>query len=332
MKRSDWVRALIGIVLLLVAAWALTSRLRHVNLHDVWAHVRAMPTTRLLGAALLAAGNYLQLTLYDVLGLRYLGASLRYRRVALVSFIATAFGHNIGPSFASGGSVRYRFYSAELLTNRQIATLIGFLAFTFTVGFAVVGGATLLFAPARLSVAGLPPGLLRGIGAVLLALAALYAAAVLLAPRLRFLRRFQLPTPQIALGQLFVSGVDWLVMASILKLLLPADSVAYFDLLRLLFVAQFAGMVSQVPGGLGVFESLMVAALTSALSAESVLSTLLVYRVLYFFGPLVLAAGLLLATELRARSRLRPSRAPTERRSISPGTPHSRPSSQTGMP
>ncbi len=336
MKRSDWLRALIGLVLLLVAGWVLTTRLKDVNLHEVLAQVRRMPPERLIAAGLLTFGNYLLLTLYDALGLAYLGISLPYRRVALVSFIATAFGHNIGPSFASGGSVRYRFYSASGVPNRDIAKLVAFLAFTFVVGFALLGGATLLGAPAKLDLAGIPPGLLRGIGAALLALGLLYAVAVLLARKVARLERFQLPTPAIALGQAFVSSIDWLVMAAIITLLLPPGSVEYFELLRLLFVAQFAGMISQVPGGLGVFESLMVGALTAQLSATVVLSTLLVYRVLYFFTPLGTAAVLLLVTELRSRSRERPrlsraQRSKPELERCSPSQPLA-PARSSGFP
>lgn len=308
MKRRDWIRALIGVLLLIVAVWVLTSQLKNVNAHEVLAQVRRMPVERLIAAALLAAGNYLLLTLYDALGLAYLGISLPYRRVALASFIATAFGHNIGPSFASGGSVRYRFYSASGVPTRSIAKLVGFLAFTFVVGFSIVGGTTLLVVPGHLNLVGLPLGLLRAIGGALLGLGVVYGALVLAATKLRRLARFQLPKPAIAAGQLFVSGIDWLVMAAIITLLLPPGSVDYFELLRLLFVAQFAGMISQVPGGLGVFESLMVSALTAELSATVVLTTLLVYRLIYFFTPLAIAATLLLVTEIRARAKDREQR------------------------
>lgn len=305
MKRSSLIRVGVSVTLLAVALLVLRARLQEVEPSDVLLRLRELPTWRLLAAAALTIFNYLQLTLYDVLALAYLRRPLPYRRVALASFIATAFGHNLGFSFASGGSVRYRFFSAWGLSTGEVAGLVAFGSLTYLAGFGAVAGAMLLTTPlASGALLPIDPLLLRGIGAALVLLSLAYLALSLFGPGVvRYKgRRFELPRPALVAGQFLVAGADWLIMTAILKLLLPASGVDYESLLRVVVLSQVAGTLSQVPGGLGVFESLMVTALTPALSVSTVLGTLLFYRVLYFFAPFALAIALFSLSELRRRA------------------------------
>ena len=74
--------------------------------------MRAIPDSRLMAAVLLTAAGYGCLTLYDALGLRFAGARVPYHRLALISFMGYAIGHNVGLNTLTGGAVRYRAYSA----------------------------------------------------------------------------------------------------------------------------------------------------------------------------------------------------------------------------
>ena len=67
-------------------------------------------------------------------------------------------------------------------------------------------------------------------------------------------------------------------------------------------LAQFAGVVSTVPGGLGIFETVILLRLHPSVSSSLLLGTLVVYRVIYYLLPLVGAIGLLGLYELRQRS------------------------------
>lgn len=89
---------------------------------------------------------------------------------------------------------------------------------------------------------------------------------------------------------------------------------AYQPTLSLVFAGVFAmavvgGLVSQVPGGLGVFETLLLLALPG-IPTTQLLGALLAWRGLYYLAPLVVAALLLAADEaLRHRERLSRARA-----------------------
>ncbi|HWA77455.1 MAG TPA: YbhN family protein, partial [Polyangiaceae bacterium] len=233
MKRSSLIRVGVSVTLLGVALLVLRSRLQEVEMSEVLLRLRELPTGRLVAAAVLMVFNYLQLTLYDVFALAYLRRSFPYRSVAWASFTATAFGHNVGFSFASGGSVRYRFFSAWGLSTAEIAGLVAFGSLTYLTGFACIAGVMLVTTPlGSHALWPVDPMLLRGIGALLLLLLLGYIALSVFGPGVvRYKgRRVELPRPALVAGQVAVASVDWLVMAGILKLLLPASAIDYESL------------------------------------------------------------------------------------------------------
>ena len=101
------------------------------------------------------------------------------------------------------------------------------------------------------------------------------------------------PRPPLALGQIAVSSADWIASAVALYVLLPPTAgITFPAFLTLFMLAHIVGNFSQVPGGLGVFETVMLFALSRALPAAELLSALFVFRVVYYIVPLVVAAGL----------------------------------------
>jgi len=77
-------------------------------------------------------------------------------------------------------------------------------------------------------------------------------------------------------------------------------------------LGQIAGLVAQVPAGLGVFEAVMLWGLQPALTAPAIVVGLVGYRLVYFLLPLLLATAAWTLREARRwyRNRgLRPSRS-----------------------
>lgn len=91
-----------------------------------------------------------------------------------------------------------------------------------------------------------------------------------------------------------------MLAAAAFYVLLPASaSVSRSSFFGAYLLAQIAGVVSNVPGGLGVFETVMLLLLSSFISSATILGALLVYRGIYYFLPLIVAALLLGTYELR---------------------------------
>ncbi|NPC68972.1 bifunctional lysylphosphatidylglycerol flippase/synthetase MprF [Corallococcus exiguus] len=290
------------LLLLCVAAYVLHRELSHYRREDVSAGLAAVTASRILLALAVTVVNYAALTLYDVLALGHAGHRIPYSRVGFTSFVGYAFGHNLGASFLSGGSVRYRLYSAWGLTALDVARVSAFNALTFWLGLAAVTGASLLLEGGG-GVLSLSTSVAHGVGAALGLLLVGYfvACATVRKPlRIRGLE-WTLPTPARALAQLVVSCGDWALAAAVLWVLLPPDSVSLPSLTALFALAQLAGIASQVPAGLGVFETVMLSALTPRVPAPQVVGVLLVYRLVYYLLPFTVAALLLAGHELLQR-------------------------------
>jgi phosphatidylglycerol lysyltransferase len=291
----------LGLVLFGLAVFWLHHVLDRFQWRDVLANVRAIPTAAVLRAVLLTVGGYASLSLYDLLGTRFAGVRLSYPRVALTAFMAYAVGHNVGLNTLSGGAIRYRAYSAVGLGAKQIATIIAFGTLTYFLGVAVLLGVSLLSAPkVSASILHLPAGAAVGAGILLLMLVAGYLA-------LAFKRRAPLrcrslslpiPSPKIALAQIAVACCDLLVAAGVLYVLLPSHAgLGFLAFAGLYLIAIVAGSLSTVPGGVGVFESVLLL-LLPGIAPDRLLGSLLAYRAIYYLGPFALALFLLALHEL----------------------------------
>lgn len=299
-KIPPWT-TLLGLVLFALALLWLRHLLSQYHLHDILAHMRALPASRLLAAVLLTCLGYGCLTFYDALGLHFADARVPYPRLALISFMGYAIGHNVGVNTLSGGAVRYRAYSALGLSAKQIATVIAFGTVTFSLGAAVMLGLSLLI-ESRLSaqVLHLHPWLVALAGCALLAGVAAYFSLACSRHETLRVGRLSVPVPSglTALAQVGAACADLLCAAGVLYVLLPPQAaIGYFAFAGLFLIAIAAGIISNVPGGVGVFETVLLL-LFRKVPPDQLLGSLLAYRLIYYLAPFALALTLLGAHEL----------------------------------
>jgi phosphatidylglycerol lysyltransferase len=310
--KSAWRRILgpsLSFILFAAALWLLHNELRNYHLWDILAALESIPAGRLGAVAGLTILSYAVMTGYDVLAMRYIQYPLSYSKIGLASFIGYAFSNNIGMSMIAGASVRYRLYSAWGLSALQITQVVAFCTLTLWLGFFTLGGAVFLIEPLTIPAAiHLPLASLRAIGMVMLAvvLASLIVTTIKKAPLKIRAWEIQLPSVRLFVSQLIIAALDWMLASLVLfALLAPGTALSYPEFLAVYLLAQLAGLVSQVPGGLGVFETLIVLMLSARLPANQIFGALLGYRALYYWLPLVTAALLLGLQEiLRKRERL----------------------------
>jgi phosphatidylglycerol lysyltransferase len=301
--------AVLASVTFVVALLVLRHNLARIGLPEVLEQWRTVSLRAVLGAVALTALNYLLLTVYDVLALRYVDARLPYRQVAPTSFTAFAIGHNLGIPSLTGGSIRYRAYALAGLSTPQIATVIGFVALTFGLGAAFLIGVSLLLEPdAALPYSAAPPLLLRSVGVALIAAPLTYLAANYWRRQPWQWRNWTLPIPglRLALAQLFVAVIDLSLLVGVLYVLLPdALAITYWRLLGAFLLAIGIGAISNVPGGIGVFESVLVLLLHDV-DAAALLGAILTFRLVYYVAPLICALALItLQAVATHRDRLR---------------------------
>jgi phosphatidylglycerol lysyltransferase len=153
-----------------------------------------------------------------------------------------------------------------------------------------VAGLALIFATPNLpSDVTVPFVSLRVLGAILLVMVVSYViASAKFKEELSFKSwSFRFPNLRLSLKQVAIASVDWLLMASVLYVLLPELQINFFSFVGMFMLAQIAGLFSQVPGGLGVFESVMLVYLTNFMPGSKVLGILVVYRIIYYIIPLL---------------------------------------------
>ena len=303
---GSWVDRLWPFLALALFAGALAILHRELaaySYHDLVRAARAVPPERLGWAVALTALAYAVLPGYDAMALRYIRFKLPFRRTAFGSFIAYAFSQLLGFPLLTGGSVRYRLWSAWGLSSAQIARAVSFVAFSFALGMVAVSGLVLVLEPEGTSaVLGLPLGSLRSIGLVCLALVGAYVWWSLRHPRGMRLGPWKLPAPSPGLiaSQLLVSSLDWALAGAALYVLLPAGhGLGFLVFLGIFLLAQFAGLVSHVPGGLGVVETILVLLLKPWIGASALLGALVVYRGVYYLLPFGVGVLLLAGYESR---------------------------------
>lgn len=308
-RYSTLLMPVLGLGIFAIAIGILAREIRNVSIAEISAQFSAIPTTEFILAAILTALSYFLLTYYDFLGFKYLKQNTTLRKVALISFSAFAVGHNVGVASLSGGAVRYRAYSLAGLTTTQIAILIAFIPLTFSLGVALLIGLIFVFDPATaLSSIPVKDSTLRIFGFLLIALVALYLLTLTLRKNTLQIGQWtvQLPTIKIGVYQLLLSTVDLLLTCLVLYAFLRSSSdISFLVLLGAFILSIVVGIISSVPGAIGVFESSMVLLLPEV-PAPTLLGAILAYRLIYYLIPFLLAIALIALREaVEHRNRLK---------------------------
>jgi uncharacterized membrane protein YbhN (UPF0104 family) len=285
-----------------IAAVALFHMLRDIDVDQVYAALRATRPHQIAGAAVFVAGGYFTLTFYDWFALRTIGRTdIPYRVAALAGFTSYSIGHNIGATVFSGGAVRYRIYSGYGLDAIEVAKLCFVAGLTFWLGNATVLGLSILHSPeAATPILRLPPWVNRDIGVAMLLVLVSYVAWVWSAPRAIGQHGWQvrLPNGPSTLVQIVIGIFDLGCCAIAMFLLLPTEPHIGFIFVVVVFVtATLLGFASHAPGGLGVFDAAMLVALWQY-NKEDVLAGLLLFRLLYYICPFVVALAILGTREI----------------------------------
>jgi uncharacterized membrane protein YbhN (UPF0104 family) len=312
-RLRQWLKPVLVVAALTLAGFLIYRTLSRYSLQEIVAAVTAIPPGRMALSAAFAAASYLCLTCFDWLALRYVGHALPYRYVALASFTSLSLGHNIGFAALSSGAVRYRFYSRWGLSAGEVAKLILFCGVTVGLGLAILGGCALLLR-SRLAgeITGLEQGAILALGISCLALPVGYLALAFMQRPLR-IGKFLLDMPplRLALGQIVIGPLNFAFVAACLHQALAAvEDVSYLAVAAVYVIAVVTALISHVPGGLGVIETVVQVLLPHG----EFIGALIVFRVIYFFLPLCIGAPLFAISELVFRQRgRRPGPAPSAR-------------------
>lgn len=291
-----WWQPALSLVIFALVMMVVRHSLAGYHLHDVMAQMHRLPWGTVLWSSAFALASYVALSGYDLLALRYVEQPVPAARAAVASFIAFAVGHNIGLATLTGAAIRARIYGTGGVTGVQIALISGFCVLTTALGAAALVAYVLVVEPAEASMMlHLSQAGARSIGILLAVALIAYGIWVQVRRAPLAVRNWsiKLPSLPLTLGQTAVAAVDLCLAAAALYVLLPQPvTLSYQPFLAVYVLATVAMLVSNVPGGLGVLESIVLIAMPNE-QPDRLLAALLAYRVIYFLGPLAVAAALL---------------------------------------
>ena len=295
--------AVLGLVLFFIALEVLRRELHRVTWRSLSTDVLNTPPLQLLAAAILVAVNYAVMTGYDFIAFSYIGRKLPRWRVAIASFIAYSISYNIGFSVLWGTSVRYRFYSRWGVTVEELSRIVFSNTVTFWLGLMALGGLSVALGPLPDTLPVFASRFVKPTGWILVAASVGYLLATAIRRNPIRIRHIVLPLPttRLALWQFAVSTVDWMLAVSVFYVLLPRNQAPFLAVLGAFLAAQILGLASHVPGGVGIFEGLMVLLLEPYFASEQIVPALVIYRAIFYLAPLSVALVLLVGDEIRRR-------------------------------
>lgn len=291
----------LGIALL--AIFVLTRTFMQIDFEDLRDAVAATSAQRFVLAFVLTSISFLALTGYDGLALRQLKLKVPYRTTALASFTSYAVSFTLGFPLITAATVRYWIYSTKGLSAGKVASLTVIAGLTFWLGMVLVIGLGLTVrAEGVAHVDHLSPWLNRTIGVAILAAMVGYLYYAAKGRRITFQKfKLELPGLWLSLGQICLGLVDLCAAAGVLYVLLaPPRLIDYITFVALYVLGSLLGIASNAPGGIGVFEATMLKTVPAHSEAE-LFAALLLFRVIYYLVPFVLALAMIGAHESMRR-------------------------------
>ena len=288
------------------AAWVIWRQISDISWSALGGALVATSPFAVAGSLVLSAGSYACLSLTEWLSARSLGHAIGLGQAARVAVPAYALTNTAGFSPVTGAALRLQLYRRLGLSTKSAAAVAMVAGAAVTLSGLVVLGACLALDPGTAARAVHGPRWATMIAAaVLMAPAALWFVA--LSPGApRWLGRRRGPSMdgrRRALG--LAAGVgDWLFSGLALFVLLQTPHIGAFAAFLAAYVAGcLLSAATGVPGGIGVFEAIVLGLTSLVSEVHETAAALLIYRCLYSLLPLALVGVIALTRACGQRRR-----------------------------
>ena len=301
-----------GLFFFVVAAAMLWWQLRNYSLSDIVQTMLSIPLINLVMACIACLAGYFALSLYDFLALHYVGEAQKvvWWKWMLAGMLGFAISNNAGHAVVSGGAIRYRLYTRWRIRGGDIVKMLTISGITYTLGCAaiVVIGYFLIPADFFEQSVGATVGLNALFIGCLSAIIAYFAATIIFHKKSIKIGqlKFDIPTTKMALLQMLLGIVDGMLAGLVLySCIRPFWAIPFGTYIGLFIIAQNMGVFSQVPGGIGVFESIFLIVLPDTVDKAAIFGALLAYRIIYYVLPLIGVGGLFFIYERWLRAHIK---------------------------
>ena len=301
-----------GLFFFALAAAMLWYQLRNYSLYDIAHTMLSIPIPNLILACCACLAGYFALSLYDFLALHYVGEAKKvvWWKWMLAGMLGFAISNNAGHAVVSGGAIRYRLYTRWRIRGGDIVKMLTISGITYFLGCAaiVVIGYFLIPADFFEQSSGTSIGINALFIGCLSAIIAYFAATVIFHKKSIKIGQlhFDVPSTKMALLQILLGVVDGMLAGLVLySCIQPFWDIPFGTYIGLFIIAQNTGVFSQVPGGIGVFESIFLLALPDTVDKAAIFGALLAYRIIYYVLPLIGVGGLFFIYERWLRAHIK---------------------------
>lgn len=278
-------KIMIEFIIFLAAIFFIHKELKRYTFAELKLSVIAIPSWAVFLIIFFVFLDYFLLTGFDILAFKNEKYTFSKKKSMFVSFISFAFANSIGLSGVTASGIRLNLYSLWNVPYKIIMNIVIFCYTTFWLGLFWIGGIFLTLFPLPLTHLKLPIKLpftsTLPIGFILLIGAVIFTGVIV--KKQGYFNTIFIERILLALG-------DWIALSLVLYFALPPHNrIDFFHFLSIFIIAQILGFISNVPGGIGVFDLIFLTLLSNIYTSDKIIGALLIYRVSYFFIPLIVA-------------------------------------------
>lgn len=303
-RLTRWLYPALGFCLLTFSLYTLNRELARYNLEDIVNSLSSICDRNIVCALGFAVIGCLVISSYDLIAFYWLQYRLKIKRILFTTFITYAVSNTTGFTLLIGGGIRYRFYSFWGVPTKYIARIIALGNITFWLGLLTLTGITFIVNPLQLpNPLNINLTIIRCMGIMAISFVGVYLYLCRRRKRIKIRKKtFCFPKMSVSLAQIAIFASDWALAAAVLYSLIPDyPDKSYLNFFNIYLFAMAASILSNVPGGLGVFETVIIFLLPKSLFVPDVLSSLLVYRAIRFLFPLAIAILFVSYFEIKRR-------------------------------
>lgn len=280
------------LVFFIVVAYFFIQSVSSINWSEVRTSLSKFSFFIIMPGLALAALDYFILANYDYLGFRYFkNDKIKYHQVLISAMTCYIFTLNLG-AMVGGVGFRFRIYSGWGIAKKFIPKIVVFATLTNWSGHALLLSTFFCFKSQEINdLLGVPIWLLKTLGIFQFASVLTYFILCFKSYAITFKgTTFTFPRISMAFLQFFLSCFQWVLLSFIIYILIHSmgHDVALERIVFTSLLSSIAGVITHIPGGLGVLETIFLK-VELGVPKSDILGALIVYRVIYYFIPLLLA-------------------------------------------
>ncbi|MEG0068832.1 phosphatidylglycerol lysyltransferase domain-containing protein [Cetobacterium sp.] len=279
------IKIIVELIIFFAAMFFIHEEIKKYTIAELKASVIEIPYWAILLIILFVCLDYFILTRFDILALKNEKYSFSNKKTTFISFISFAFANSIGLSGITASGIRINLYSIWGIPYKTIMNIVIFCYITFWLGLFWIGGFFLTFFPVSLTHLKLPLKITIDstffIGIILLIGASIFTGIIIKKQGYR---------KEIFIHRILLALGDWITLSLVLYFALPPHNrIDFLHFLSIFIIAQILGFISNIPGGIGVFDLTFLTLLSNVYTSDKIIGALLIYRIAYFFIPLLVA-------------------------------------------